>query len=298
MLARLFGRLYDNAFLLLSLTSLFWAGNQVLGRAVAGEIPPVMYSFLRWAGATIILLPFAWPHLRGDWPRISERWLYLVLIGSLGGGFFNTVQYIGLNYTTALNSVVLNSTGPIFIGLACFVLFRDRITPAQILGTLVSMAGVLAIVTKGDISTLRALAFNSGDLLILLGMATNGVYTAYLRQRPAIHWLSFLLCLFAVSTAFVVPWLLWEWSTGARMHVTPFTLAAVGYVAIVPSILAYICFTRGVELIGGVRSGVFLHLIPVFGAGLAIGLLGEPLGLYHLTGFALILAGVTMAARK
>lgn len=292
------GRLYDNAYLLLIFTALFWAGNQVLGRAAVGHIPPIQLSFLRWAGATLLILPFVAPHLRKDWPQIAARWRYLVVIGIVGGGMFNTLQYIGLNYTSALNSLVLNSTAPIFIGLACFIAFRDKITLPQILGTLVSTSGVLAIVTRGDIAALASFAFNDGDLLILLGMATNGFYTAYLRQRPAIHWLSFLFCLFAMSALFNLPLVVWELSTGATMEVSPFTLAAVAYVAIVPSILAYICFTRGVELIGGVRASIFLHLIPVFGAALAIGLLGEPMGLYHIGGFALILAGVTLASRK
>jgi drug/metabolite transporter (DMT)-like permease len=297
MLARLAGRLHDNAYLLLIFMALFWAGNQVLGRAVAGLIPPVLYAFLRWTGATLLILPFAWPHLRGDWPVIRARWLYLVVIGVIGGGMFNTLQYIGLNHTTALNSVVLNSTGPIFIGLACFLVFRDKITAPQVLGMAVSMAGVLGIVSKGDLAALQALAFNPGDLLILLGMAVNGFYTAYLRDRPPIHWLSFLFCLFLVSAVFNLPWVTWELSTEASMTVSPFTLSAVAYVAVFPSILAYICFTRAVELIGGVRTGIFLHLIPVFGAALAIGLLGEPLGLHHVAGLGLILAGVTLASR-
>lgn len=298
MLARLAGRLYDSAYLLLVFMALFWAGNQVLGRAVVGQIPPVHYSFLRWTGATLLILPFAWSRLRGDWPNIRARWLYLVVIGIVGGGMFNTLQYIGLNYTTALNSLVLNSTGPIFIGLACFLAFGDRISAAQMLGTAVSSVGVLAIVTRGDIGALQSMAFNVGDLLILLGMATNGFYTAYLRQRPQIHWLSFLFCLFLMSALFNLPLVIWELYSVGTMVVSPFTLAAVAYVAVVPSILAYICFTRGVELIGGVRAGIFLHLIPVFGAALAIGLLGEPPGLYHLGGFALILAGVSLASRK
>jgi drug/metabolite transporter (DMT)-like permease len=297
-LGRLAGRLYDNAYLLLIFTALFWAGNQVLGRAVVGQIPPILYSFLRWLGAMLLILPFAWPHLRRDWPNIAARWRYLVCVGIAGGGMFNTLQYVGLNYTTAINSLVLNSTAPIFIGLACFLVFRDKITAAQMLGTLVSTCGVLAIVAKGEIESLQAMAFNIGDLLILLGMATNGFYTAYLRERPAIHWLSFLFCLFAMSTLFNLPLVAWELSTGATMDVTAFTLASVAYVAVAPSILAYIGFTRGVELIGGVRASIFLHLIPVFGAALAIGILGEPLGVYHIAGFALILAGVTLASRN
>ena len=298
MLRRLTTRLYDNAYLLLSFMALCWAGNQVLGRAVAGHIPPIAYSFLRWSLATVIVLPFALPHVRRDWPVIRTHWRYLAFVGAIGGGLFNTLQYIGLNHTTALNSLVLNSTGPIFIAMASFLIFRERLTLRQAGGTAVSMAGVLGIITKGDLDVLHALAFNNGDLLLLTGMATNGIYTALLRDRPAIHWLSFLFMLFLVSALVVLPFLMWEIASGARMEVTSFTLAAVAYVAIFPSVVAYICLTRGVELIGANRSGIFLHMIPLFGALLAIGLLGEPLRVFHVIGFALILCGVALASRK
>jgi drug/metabolite transporter (DMT)-like permease len=298
MLRRLTTRLYDNAYLLLSFMALCWAGNQVLGRAVAGHIPPITYSFLRWSLATVIVLPFALPHVRRDWPVIRTRWRYLAFVGAIGGGLFNTLQYIALNHTTALNSLVLNSTGPIFIAMASFLIFRERLTLRQAGGTAVSMAGVLGIITKGDLDVLHTLAFNNGDLLLLTGMATNGIYTALLRDRPVIHWLSFLFMLFLVSALVVLPFLMWEIASGARMEVTSFTLAAVAYVAIFPSVVAYICLTRGVELIGANRSGIFLHMIPLFGALLAIGLLGEPLRVFHVIGFALILCGVALASRK
>jgi drug/metabolite transporter (DMT)-like permease len=298
MLRRLTTRLYDNAYLLLSFMALCWAGNQVLGRAVAGHVPPITYSFLRWSLATVIVLPFALPHVRRDWPVIRTHWRYLAFVGAIGGGLFNTLQYIGLNHTTALNSVVLNSTGPIFIAMASFLIFRERLTVRQAGGTAVSMTGVLGIITKGDLDVLHALAFNNGDLLLLTGMATNGIYTALLRDRPAIHWLSFLSMLFLVSALVVLPFLMWEIASGARMEVTSFTLAAIAYVAIFPSVVAYICLTRGVELIGANRSGIFLHMIPPFGALLSIGLLGEPLRVFHVIGFALILCGVALASRK
>ena len=295
---RLTTRLYDNAYLLLSFMALCWAGNQVLGRAVAGHIPPIAYSFLRWSLATVIVLPFALPHVRRDWPVIRTRWRYLAFVGAIGGGLFNTLQYIALNHTTALNSLVLNSTGPIFIAMASFLIFRERLTLRQAGGMAVSMVGVLGIITQGDLDVLHELAFNNGDLLLLTGMATNGIYTALLRDRPAIHWLSFLFMLFLVSALVVLPFLMWEIASGARMEVTSFTLAAVAYIAIFPSVVAYICLTRGVELIGANRSGIFLHMIPLFGALLAIGLLGEPLRVFHVIGFALILCGVASASRK
>jgi len=298
MLHRLTTRVYDNAYLLLSFMALCWAGNQVLGRAVAGHIPPITYSFLRWSLATMVVLPFALPHMRRDWPVIRSHWRYLAFVGAIGGGLFNTLQYIALNHTTALNSLVLNSTGPIFIALASFLIFREWLTVRQAGGMMVSMVGVLGIITKGDPDVLAALAFNIGDLLMLTGMATNGIYTALLRDRPAIHWMSFLLVSFLVSALVVLPFLVAEIVSGARMEVTSFTLAAIAYVAVFPSVVAYICLTRGVELIGANRSGIFLHMIPLFGALLAIGLLSEPLRAFHVIGFALILCGVALASRK
>src|SRR5690606_37780783 len=117
----------------------FWAGNHILGRAVAGQIPPVTLSFLRWSVATLIVLPFALPHLRRDWPVLREKWLFLGILGTIGGGAFNTLQYIALNYTTALNSLILNSTGPILIAVACVFIFKDRLSLAQVIGTAISM---------------------------------------------------------------------------------------------------------------------------------------------------------------
>ena len=160
---------------------------------------------------------------------IRAHWRYLTFVGAIGGGLFNTLQYIGLNHTTALNSVVLNSTGPIFIAMATFLIFRERLTVRQAGGMAVSLAGVLGIITEGDLDVLHTLAFNNGDLLLLTGMATNGIYTALLRDRPVIHWLSFLVMLFLVSALVVLPFVGWEIASGARMEVTLFTLTAVIY---------------------------------------------------------------------
>lgn len=289
---------FANAYLLLTLMAVFWAGNQVLGRAVAGHIPPIALSFFRWALATLFVLPFAWNHVRRDWPVIRKNWKLLTFLGVIGGGAFNTLQYIGLNYTTALNSLILNSTAPVVIALSCFLVFGDRMTPGQVLGTFISLAGVLAVVSQGSVEALLGLTLNAGDLLILLAMSTTGIYTAYLRKRPDVHWLSFLFTLFLASALFNVPWYLIEAASGARPSVTLFTALAIGYVAIFPSILSYLFYARGVELIGGVRAGIFMHLIPLFGALLAIGLLGEPLLVVHVIGFALIVAGVALTSRK
>jgi len=299
MLRRLAEYTFNNAYLLLSAMALFWAGNQVLGRAVAGHIPPVAFAFLRWSLATVFVLPFAMPYLRRDWPVVRETWPMLAFLGVTGGGAFNTLQYIGLNYTTALNSLVLNSTGPVLIAIACVFLFNDRITHRQIIGTLISLAGVLVVVSRGDLGALLTLTLNRGDLLILLGMVITAIYTAYLRLRPRIEWITFLFWMFLASAVFNLPLVLIEIFVFEKVvQPTLFTLLAIGYVSIFSSILAYLFFARGVDLIGGVRAGIFMHLVPLFGALLAIWLLEEPLALFHVVGFALILAGVTLTSRK
>src|SRR5690606_19529917 len=281
MLPRLAEKAFDNAYLLLSLMALFWAGNQVLGRAVAGHVPPVALSFLRWSLATLILLPFALPHLRRDWPVVRQKWLFLGFLGVIGGGAFNTLQYIGLNYTSALNSLVLNSMGPIMIAIACVLLFKDRLTVTQMVGTVISLMGALVVVARGQPEVLATLSLNRGDLMILFAMAITAVYTAYLRLRPEIHWITFLFTMFLASGLFNLPLVLIEMFVfGQFVQPTLFTVLAIAYVSIFPSILSYLCFTRGVELIGGVRAGIFMHLIPLFGALMAIGLLGEPLAAF------------------
>jgi drug/metabolite transporter (DMT)-like permease len=298
MISRLATKLYANAYLLLSLTALFWAGNFVLGRGVHEYIPPIALAWTRWCLATLIIVPFAIPHLKRDWPVIRANLPILLFFGIIGVGAFNTLSYTGLNYTTALNALVLQSSGPILIVLMSFFIFGDRISPRQALGITCSFTGVLVMVARGDFSVLASFELNRGDLLLLAALGLWGLYTAYLRKRPAIHWLSFTATTFLIGALINTPFYAWEHLTVRQLHFDAQTLAAIAYVSIFPSVLAYICFNRGVELIGANRAGVCLHLVPLFGAVLAITLLGEEPRAYHFIGIALILAGVTLAARK
>jgi len=296
---RMLSALFNQPYVLLTLTPLFWGGNFVLGRGVHEFFPPIALASIRWTLAFLIILPFAWPHLRRDWPVIRRNWSWLLLLGATGAGSFNTLTYIGLNYTPALNALIINSSGPVMIALASFVFFSDRLTPRQGLGIALSLIGVIIVVSKGDLRTLAALEFNSGDLWVLGAMAVWGVYTAFLRKRPAdIHWLSLAACLFCVAAALNWPLHAWEHAYMRSLTLTTDALLAIGYVAIFPSILAYIFYTRGVELIGSNRAGVFMHLVPLFGSTLAVLILGEHPLWSHAAGFALILSGVTIAARQ
>jgi drug/metabolite transporter (DMT)-like permease len=222
----------------------------------------------------------------------------LVYLALIGGAVFGALQFVGLQLTTALNVSVMNSLGPVFIAAAGAAMFRDRLTGGQFLGIAISLLGVLAIITKLDPAVLTHLSFNIGDILILINLALWGVYSASLRWRPAIHPASFMFMFCLISGVAMLPAFAWEYSSGFVLQPTVLTFSAIVFVTIFSTIVAFASWTRGVELIGPNRAGVFLHLIPIFTALLTGALLGEPLMGYHVVGFALILAGVWCAARR
>lgn len=298
MIRRLGHKLYSNAYLLLALTALFWAGNFVVGRGVHGHVPPIALAWARWMLATAIVLPFAVPHLRREWSAVRANLPILVFLGAAGAGVFNTIAYFSLNYTTALNAVVMQSSAPVLIVLAGLILFGERVRPLQALGIAVSLAGVLTMVARGDLSVLADLSLNKGDIGLLVAMATWAIYTAFLRKRPLIHWLSFTAVTFGVAAALNTPLMIAEHLSGWQLQLDLDTVLAIAYVSVFPSVLSYIFYNRGVELIGANRAGVFMHLVPFYGAALAILLLGEQPQLYHGVGIALILSGVALAARR
>jgi len=291
-------KIYDNAYILMTLTALFWGGNFVLGRGIADHIPPIALSCLRWSFATLIFAPFAIKQTRKDWPKIKKNWPIITFLGIIGGGTFNTMTYIGLGHTTALNALIIQSSGPVLIAIAAYLVFSDRMTPSQLLGVAISLTGVLWVISSGDFEKLKALTLNPGDLIIFFAFGTWAIYTIYLRKRPDIHWTSFILMLSIIASLINIPLWAFEHVTMRQIQLTMTTFLSVAYVAIFPSVLAFIFFNRSVELIGANRTSVFMHLVPLFGTGLAILLLGEKLMAYHLIGFALIITGVFFAARK
>lgn len=295
---RVFGWLKDNPYLLLALASLFWSGNHILGRAIAGHVPPIGISTVRWLIPALLLWPMARHHLKHDWPLIRTHWGIMLWLGITGGALFTALQYVGLQYTSALNVSVLNSLVPVLIVAAGAILFRDGIGARQIAGITTSSVGVLIIIARGQFETLRHLEFNWGDLIIVFNMMVFAIYATYLRQRPQIHWLSFIFVLAVISAASTMPFFIWESVAGNTFNPTLLTAIAIVYVAIFPSVLAFAAWNRGVELIGASRSGPFLHLIPIYTALLATALLGETLTAHHVMGFVLITVGVWLASRN
>jgi drug/metabolite transporter (DMT)-like permease len=289
---------FSRPYLLLSLTALFWGGNIVMGRAFAPDLPPVTLSAIRWTGAFCLALPLALPHLKADWPVIRASAGTLLILAATGVGAYNTVSYLGLRYTEALNGLLMQSAGPILTVLWSLVLFRDRPSPGQIAGILISLTGVTVIVTRGDLTALGTVRLNPGDVIMVVAVLMYAFYTAYLRKRPRIRPLSFLAVTTGIGAALQWPLVPLERMAGWLPDFTPAAIVAIGYIIVFPAFLAYLFFNRGVELVGAIRAAPFFHLVPVFGSALAIVFLGERPALYHLVGYALVLGGVAAASRR
>ncbi|WP_174874801.1 DMT family transporter [Vogesella oryzae] len=286
------------AYLLLTLTALFWSGNFVLARAMHASVAPMTLSFARWGIALLLLLPFgaapAWRQ-RALW---LPYWRRLLCLGILGVTGFNSLVYWGLQYTAATNGVLLNSFIPILIVLFGALFFGMRISSRQMLAVAVSFIGVLLIVAHGDWQRLAALDINRGDAVLFLAMVAWALYTLLLRPLPAtLDRIGLLTILIAIGLTGIAPLFAAELLSGRTTPLTAGTLATFAYVGTLPSVAAYYCYNLGVSRVGAARAGMFIHLMPMFGALLSMLFLGEVLHLYHLAGIALILSGVFLATR-
>jgi drug/metabolite transporter (DMT)-like permease len=290
--------LTDQAYLLLCITAMCWAGNAVVGRLAAGHIPPVTLSFLRWTFAFLLILPFAWKHLTRDWAAIRSRLGTMILISVFGISAFNTLQYWALEHTTALNTLLLQSACPLFVALWSLLLLGVRLTLAQGIGILVSLTGVLVILLHGDLTALTGIEFNKGDIIFTVAIAIFGLYSVLTLKRPQIHSLSFAGFTFGCGALCLLPFFVWELFSRPVMQIDAANLLTLFYVAVFPSTLAYLCFNRGVQLIGANRAAPIFHVVPAFGTIMALVFLGERPQLFHAIGFALVLTGVIVASRK
>ena len=289
--------LWARAYPLLSMTALFWAGNSIVGRAARELVPPAALSFWRWTFALALLLPLAWPHLKRDWPVLRAHWPIMAILGALGIGAFNTLLYSGLQTTTALNSMLIQSAQPALILMLGGLVMRDRTSARQVAGVLVSLAGVLIVIARGDLALLLALRLNAGDAIIAFAVLLWALYSVLLRKRPPVHPLSFLAASIMVGLVVIAPVYLTEVASGRRIVPEMGSALAIAYVSIFPSFLAYLFFNRGVELIGSAATAQFMNVMPLMGAGLAMLFLGETLHLFHVAGLALVLAGIWVAGR-
>ena len=291
-------RLIDRVspYLLLVMTTLFWGGNFNVGRAVIGEVPPLGLSFWRWMVAWMIIFPFA---CRPMWRRrhlLMEHWFLLLLLAVTGVTLFNSLVYLGLQTTTAINASLMQSITPVLIILLSMFLLGHRSQGLQWLGVLVSLAGAVVILTRGDPGLLRDLEFASGDLLLLLAVFLWALYTVLLRKLPMeLHGMPVLGYTVTVGTILILPFYLYETMNGRPAPLSPVSIASILYVAIFPSVLAYLFWNNATARLGPERTGHFSHLIPVFGILIATLVLGESLQAYHLAGILLVSAGLLLA---
>jgi drug/metabolite transporter (DMT)-like permease len=290
--------LANQPYLLLCITALCWAGNAIVGRMAAGHIAPVTLSFLRWSFAFLIILPFAWKHLAKDWAAIRGRLGVMIVLSITGIGAFNTLQYWALEHTQALNTLLLQSAAPLVVAVWSLALLGVRLTLAQAAGVLLSMAGVLIILMHGDLTKLSNIEFNRGDLIFIVALVIFGLYSVLSLKRPDIHALSFVAFTFGAGAACLIPLFIWELFARPLMQIDTANLLTLAYVALFPSTIAYLCFNRGVQLIGANRAAPFFHVVPVFGTVMSIVFLGEHPQAFHFIGFALVLTGVFVASRK
>jgi drug/metabolite transporter (DMT)-like permease len=290
--------LANQPYLLLTVAALCWAGNAIVGRLAAGHIPPVTLAFLRWSLAFLVILPFAWKSLTRDWSAIRARLGIMIFLSVTGVSAFTSLQYWSLEHTTALNTLLLQSAVPLVVAVWSLILLEVRLTLAQAGGVLLSLAGVLVILLQGDLTALAGITFNEGDLIFTVALVIFGLYSVLTLKRPRIHGLSFVAFTFGCGAACLVPVLIWELISRPVMRLDATNLLTLFYVATFPSTLAYLCFNRGVHLIGANRAAPFFHVVPVFGSAMAIVFLGERLQPFHVIGFALVLSGVFVASRK
>jgi drug/metabolite transporter (DMT)-like permease len=291
-------RAANQPYLLLSLMALFWAANIVLGRFVAGHVPPFALTCARWAGTFLVTLPFAWPHLRRDWPVMRRHLPLLAALALTGFAANNALSYWGLQHTEALNALLIQSSGPLFVALWSLVLFRVRLTGAQAVGIGISLIGVLVIILRGNLAALTAIELNIGDVMFASALCVFGLYSALMPRRPKINALSLIAFTTGCGALMLLPLVGWEIADGQTLKADALTLSTIAFVVIFPSTLAYMFYNRGLELIGPNRAAPFFHLVPVFGSAMAIAFLGEKPELFHLVGYVLVIAGIFIASRR
>ncbi|WP_137681627.1 DMT family transporter [Aurantiacibacter suaedae] len=279
---------------LLALVMVFWAGNSIVGRAVAGQIPPLTLAFIRWTGALALLAPFAIRPLRRDWPELKRGWKPVLVLGVLGIGAFNSLLYSGLQYTTATNALLIQAAVPGVVLLLDRVIFRLRSGAVQIVGTAATIVGVVFIVFEGDPARVLALHLGRGDALVLVSVLVWSLYTVFLKLRPEVTPISFVAITFAIGVLANAPLALWEWGAGLRIVWNTGTVLALVYVALFPSLVSYFIYNYAAGQLGAARAGQSITLLPVFGALLSALLLGEVLHWYHAVGITLIGLGIAL----
>jgi drug/metabolite transporter (DMT)-like permease len=290
-------RLYQWPSVLLTLTAIFWAGNAVASRLAVGQIAPMQLVCLRWVMVLAVMWPLYGAQVRAHWGEVRPQLGRIIVVGFLGLTAFNALFYVAAHTTTAVNIGILQGSVPVIVLAGAFLTYGTKATLVQIAGVLITAAGVVVVATHGRPLSILDIDFNRGDLLMLTACVLYAIYTVALRDRPKMPGAAFFTLLALISAVTSLPLAAaeaavsgWSWPTWQGWLVTL-------YVAIFPSTLAQVFFVRAVDLIGPGRTGVFVNLVPIFAAILAVALIGEPFAAFHAIALALVLGGIWLAQR-
>ncbi len=287
------------AFALLVLPNLLWSGNWVIGRAVRDTFDPIELNFWRWLVAALVMAPFGLHEALANRAVIRRHLGLFALLALTGVVAFQSLVYLGLRTTTAINAVLINAAGPLFMVICSWVLERDRPSYRQIGGMLVSFCGVLIVVSQGSLQTLLSLQFHRGDAWILIAMPMWGLYSVLLKRAPAeLRGVALAFTIAAIGVAMLLPLYLVDAASEPLRRPSWAQAGAILYIAIAASVLAFLAWNRGVAVVGANAAGFTLPLLPAFGTALAIVFLGEALQAFHAAGFVIIVAGVVLATYR
>lgn len=288
-----------SAHLLMLVAMMIFALNYIIARWAAGDTPPYMMGFVRWGGAVVLLLPFAWTHIRNDYAFIGRHWPKLFLAGFMMPFMVGGVSYVAMTYTTAINAGVIVTSTPVMTVLLSWLILKEPIRGAVWLGISAAIAGVLYMVSRGDPASLLGLSFNVGDVILIFSCLGVGAYGVTVKTLPAgLHPLSLLTLVCAVGTVCHGPFVIYEMVLGEQVVFSLKSAVSLVFLAIFPSVVAILIWNSAIGRIGPSRSTFYMYLIPVFTAICAIPLLGESIDAYHIVGALLIVIGVTLASRK
>ena len=288
------------AYLMLVLASIFWAGNFIVGKfAFFENIPPFSLVFFRWLTVWFILLPFTYKEILNNKSNIFNSFSLLLLLGLTSVGLFNSFVYISLNYTQVINASLFNTAIPAAIILFCFLFKIENTNSYQLAGLIISVIGVFAIITRLDLNILLTLSFNIGDIWMICAVFCWGIYSAFLKKlKLKISLLALVHVLCSCGLLFLLPQFLYEYSQGDIIQVNKSFVYCLVYLALFPSIGSYYCWTGAVSIIGPNRAGIFLMLIPLFSAIMAIFFFNEEFQLYHFVGSIFVIIGLLLANKK
>jgi drug/metabolite transporter (DMT)-like permease len=286
------------AYVLLLLTTLFWGANVVAGKLSLGHISPMFLTTIRWAIALVVLSLIGWPRLRADWYVVRRNAIYLGSLGAVGFAVFNIAVYSAVRFTSGINVSVEQGAVPMLIFLANFLVFRLHITWPQVLGLVLSSAGILLVASHGDPGRILALEFNIGDAIMVAAGAAYARYAVALRNKPTMHWQSLMIAMSAGALLASIPFTAAEIAMGAVVYPDSVGWAVIFFTAIFPSVIAQAFFVKGVELIGANRAGLFINLVPIFGTLLSVLVVNESLRPYHGLAMTLVFGGIWLAETK